>query len=382
VTALPPGFAAAGIHCGIKSSRTKLDLGLLAAAAPRPAAAVFTRNLLLGAHVTVSREQLARSKGMVRAVLVNSGNANCATGAAGIADAHRIIRHTAELLGCAPEHVLFWSTGVIGARLPVDTIADGLPSLVSSLHEDGADDFARAIMTTDTRPKVHTARSGAARITGIAKGAGMVHPDMATMLGFLLTDALVPDPAAALRDVAARTFHCLSIDGDTSPNDAVLLWSSGAVDSAGALPELRAAGRSLCRAIAADGEGASRLVTIVVRGAPDEGAAARVGRAIATSPLVKTAIFGRDPNWGRIVAAAGRSGVALVTERMRLAIGGAVVFSEGRPHPAAEASAHRHLAESEEVLLELDLALGAGSAECWTCDLTPGYVEINASYRS
>ncbi len=398
---LPTGFKAAGVHCGIRARKQKLDLGLIVASQAFPAAALFTNNALVGAHVVVCRQSLKRSRGRVRALLVNSGNANCSTGARGLEDNRAVQAALAELIGCPPEQVLFMSTGVIGAPLPADKILRALPFLLSSAHERGLGDFAQAIMTTDLVPKVRTlAVAGSEgppfRVTGVAKGSGMIHPDMATMLAYLLTDAPLPrDAHGALLGIAERSFHRLTVDGDTSPNDTLVLWSShagsnGPVDSStdGAsadetLPRsVREVSRELCRAIAADGEGATRLVTVQVSGAPSEQAAAQVARTIATSPLTKTAVHGRDPNWGRILAAAGRSGVAFDPALARVWIGDADVYSGGKPHPENEREAHLHLLNHHEVILGVDLAAGGACAEAWTCDFSAGYVRINADYRS
>jgi glutamate N-acetyltransferase / amino-acid N-acetyltransferase len=389
--ALPHGFLAAGIRCGIKASSRGPDLGLLLADEARPASALFTRNQLTGAHVTVCREQLARSGGLVRAVLVNSGNANCATGAEGVEDARELSRALAARIGCPAEQVLMMSTGVIGARLPADRIGSALGDLVAAASAAGGEDFARAIMTTDTGPKTADATSeSGATVTGFAKGSGMIHPDMATMLAFLLVDGADgpsdPNPTSGssqrelLRRVTDRTFHCTTVDGDTSPNDTVLLWGRGA--GPGLEDALTAVARRLARSIAADGEGATRLVTIHVTGGRDEAEATRIGRAVAVSPLVKTAIAGRDPNWGRIVSAACSAGIPVDPDRMTLAIGGSVVYRCGRPLPAAEPAAHAHLTEQREVEMALDLGIGTASSEVWTCDFTAEYVEINAHYRS
>jgi glutamate N-acetyltransferase/amino-acid N-acetyltransferase len=400
---LPAGFKAAGMHCGIRKKGTRLDLGLVVAEQAFPAAAMFTKNQLLGQHVILCREHLERSKGRVRALLVNSGNANCSTGAEGLEDARRIAAACAELVGCKPEEVLFMSTGVIGARLPAEKIADALPKLVAAASVNGLGDFAQAIMTTDLVPKVRTLavedKAGPPfRVTGVAKGSGMIHPNMATMLAFLLTDGPEDDePRAMLGRIADKSFHCLTVDGDTSPNDTVLLWSSSAAAST-THPKSKASwtdshddvleravlevSQELCRTIAADGEGATRLVTVQVRGAPDDLSASQAARTIATSPLTKTAVHGRDPNWGRIVAAAGRSGVEFDPERARVWIGAADVYSEGRPHPENEPEAHLHLLNNHEVILGIDLAAGQGSADVWTCDFSADYVRINADYRS
>lgn len=385
---LPRGFRAAGVHCGIRPRGDRLDLGLLLADEAWPAAAVFTRNRLLGAHVPVCRDHLRRSGGRVRAVLVNAGNANCATGEQGVADAHRVAAALAGRLGCATEEVLFLSTGVIGAPLPVPRIVEALPALAEAVAVDGVKTFARAITTTDTHEKIATAiidrAGGAGRAVGIAKGAGMIHPDMATMFGFLLADVAATAPAELLCGVVDRSFHRLTVDGDTSPNDTVLLWTAatgGAADEALA-PAVIGVAQQLCRMIARDGEGATRLVTVQVRGAESEAEATHVGRVIATSPLTKTAIAGRDPNWGRILAAAGRAGVPFDVARSRVWIGDAVLFADGRPHPEHESSAHRHLSAETEVTLGIDLARGPATADVWTCDLTGDYVRINADYRT
>jgi len=462
---LPSGFKASGVHCGIRRKGTRLDLGLIVAGEAFPAAAVYTQNLLTGAHVGVCKESLAKSGGRVRALLVNSGNANCSTGEEGVEDARRIQAACAEIIGCPPDEVLFLSTGVIGARLPVEKILGALPNLCAAASVNGLGDFAQAIMTTDLVPKVRTLSiedksAPPFRVTGIAKGSGMIHPNMATMFGFLLTDAPAPvgtDAAtrdamlrAELRELSAKSFHRLSVDGDTSPNDTVILWCAGsstagtssgstaihasrvpsvsapasslpgsassapssaalsttssatksktaaktalltpvrASPSASETPSLlhRAlldVSRELCRVIAADGEGATRLVTVQVRGAPSEDAAAIVGRTIATSPLTKTAVHGRDPNWGRILAAAGRSGVAFDVEKARVWIGEADVYSNGKPHPENEPAAHLHLLNNHEVILGIDLTAGDAEADAWTCDFSADYVRINADYRS
>ncbi len=390
---LPAGFKAAAVHAGIRARRTKMDLGLIVAPEAFPAAALFTTNQLTGAHVAVCREALEKSKGRVRALLVNSGNANCSTGAEGLADARRVQRTLAELIGCPAEEVLFMSTGVIGARLPVEKILDALPNLVNAAHEKGLGDFATAIMTTDLVPKVRTIaieeKSGPAfRVTGVAKGSGMIHPNMATMLAYLLTDGPLPhDAHATLKRLADQSFHRLTVDGDTSPNDTVLLWSSrgpatSATQEAACVSALVEVSQELCRLIAADGEGATRLVTVQVTGAPSEQAASSVARTIATSPLIKTAIHGRDPNWGRILAAAGRAGVEFDTDKARVWIGDADVYSNGKPHPENEQEAHLHLLQKHEVVIGVDLAAGSAAAEAWTCDFSADYVRINADYRS
>lgn len=390
---LPPGFQAAAVHCGLQKAGT-LDLGLIVAETACPATVMFTRNLLKGAHIPVCRNHLRRSHNMVRAVLVNAGNANCATGAAGEEDARHLCRSLAELLACPEEQVLCMSTGVIGKRLPVAKIQDALPALTDALSVDGLEDFATSILTTDTCTKTAhdtaTAEDGTAvQVCGIAKGSGMIHPDLATMLVFLLTDGRsTKNLNLILRSIADDSFHCMTVDGDTSPNDTILLWSreahwvrpvleSDALDDA-----LLKVCQDLSRQIAADGEGAARLVTVQVRGAGSAVDAAHVGRFIATSPLVKTAIHGLDPNWGRILSAACTAGVTIEVERLRVWIGEAELYSQGEPHPENEAAASQHLRENKEVVVGVDLGAGPYDADVWTCDLSADYVGINAHYRS
>ncbi len=383
---LPPGFRAGGLHCGLKK-QGQPDLGILLADQPVSATAIFTKNELVGAHIVVCRDHLLRSNGHVRAILVNARNANCATGVQGIEDARACCRQLATRLRCPVEQVLMASTGPIGAPLPTERIVSHLDALLREATVDGGMAFARAIMTTDTWPKAVAENGAGVATTGFAKGSGMIHPDMATMLGFLLTDARV-DPRdtghSLLRRIADRSFHRVTVDGDTSPNDSLFLLASeaGAADASTVETILTRTGRRLARFLAADGEGATRLITVQVHGAPDEDAAQRVGRVIATSPLVKTAIAGRDPNWGRILAAAGRAGVSFRTDAARVWIGATHVFRDGQPLPGNEPAAHAHLVESEEVVLGVDLAAGFAQAEVWTCDFTKDYVQINADYRS
>lgn len=381
---LPPGFRAGGLHCGLKKNQ-QFDLGLLLADEPVPAAAIYTQNQLQGAHIPVCREHLTKSGGLARAVLVNARNANCATGQQGIEDARTCCRELARRLGCPTEQVLMASTGPIGAPLPTARIVSHLDALLATTSRDGAMDFARAIMTTDTYPKALHAQAGGLQATGFAKGSGMIHPNMATMLGFLLTDGRSADAAmtaSLLRRVADRSFHRVTIDGDTSPNDTLFLLASGSARSGDVETTVTNLSQQLARTIAADGEGATRLCTIEVRGARSEAEATLVGRVIATSPLVKTAVAGRDPNWGRILSAAGRAGVSFPAERARVWVGTADVYSGGRPHPENEPIAHRHLVDDTLIVLGVDLAVGTAGADVWTCDFTKDYVQINADYRS
>ncbi len=382
--ALPAGFRAGAIHCGLRKQADHPDLGLLLAEEAMPAACVYTQNRLVGAHVSVCRDHLQRSGGLVRAVLVNARNANCATGEQGIADARLVCSQLAQRIGCPVEHVLMMSTGPIGAPLPKDKIMAKLDALLAVASPTGAAEFARAIMTTDTYPKARTRTFGDCRTTGFAKGAGMIHPDMATMLAFLLADGAAGVPLQPLlQRVADRSFHRVTVDGDTSPNDTLLLWTgTRSCDPAAFEAAVTANGQDLAREIARDGEGASRYITIEVRGAADEAEANLVGRTIGTSPLVKTAVAGLDPNWGRILSAAGRCGVPFDAARARVWVGPAEVYHLGVPHPEREKVAHDHLVNNKDVVLGIDLGRGSAQADIWTCDFTKDYVQINADYRT
>lgn len=385
---LPKGLRAAAVQCGIRARKNCLDLGLILADQAYPAAAVYTQSLLLGAHVGVCREHLQKSGGMLRAVLVNSGNANCSTGEQGIEDNRRICASLAKLIGCPNHEVIFLSTGVIGEPLPADKILKALPLLMGADAQHGSQAFAQAILTTDLVPKLlrQELPNGQA-VVGIAKGSGMIHPDMATMFGFLLTDAeLGPNPLAILRAANERSFQRLTIDGDTSPNDTVLLWSTAAQYASEIAPKLaptlELVAAELARKIAIDGEGATRLVTVRVSGAKDEASAVKVGRTVATSPLTKTAVHGRDPNWGRILAAAARAGIAFNIEGAKVSIGGNLLYANGCPLPENEPAAHQHMLQDKAVLLEINLASGSSEVDVWTCDLSSDYVRINADYRT
>ncbi|MGA2482484.1 MAG: bifunctional glutamate N-acetyltransferase/amino-acid acetyltransferase ArgJ [Candidatus Acidiferrales bacterium] len=396
--ALPRGFRFAAAACGLKKSGA-LDLGLLTSDVLAPAAAVFTRNRLVAAPLTVSREHLRASGGRMRAVLVNSKNANCATGAAGLRASKKTAEETARLVGCAACEVFVNSTGVIGVPLPVEKIVRALPGLVRSQRPSAAafSQFARAIMTTDLVPKWASAafRIGGktVRIAGCAKGSGMIHPNMATMLAFIAADAAVA-PAVlqrALSEVVGRTFNSISVDGDTSTNDTVLLLANGASGSEAIrvgskayrafLVALESVCRSLALQIVADGEGAQRVIEIEVRGARTESDARRISETIATSSLVKTAFAGGDPNWGRILAAAGRAGVPIDPSRATIIMAGVPVFRAGRPLDFDERTASKKLLV-KHVPVVLDLRGGRASFRYWTCDFTAEYVRINSSYRT
>ena len=395
---LPRGFRFAGIACGLKKTGA-LDLAIISSDVPASAAAVFTQNLVVAAPVTISKEHLRASKGRMRAVIVNAGNANCATGAAGHAAAQKTVAETAKRLGCTPNEIIVCSTGVIGVPFAVEKILRSLPKLTRN-RRPSARSFAElslAICTTDTRPKTAGASFKMAgkriHLVGCAKGAGMIHPNLATTLAFVVTDAAIA-PALlqkTLRDVCSRTFNCISIDGDSSTNDTLAVFANGA---AGA-PAIRAGSAShrafataledVCRSLAlqivADGEGAQRVIEIEVRGAKTETAAKRIAETIATSPLVKTAFAGGDPNWGRVFAAAGRSGVQFDPARVDITMANIPVLRKGQPLDFNERAASDRLL-AEHVPIVLHLHAGNASARYWTCDLTAEYVRINASYRT
>ncbi len=374
------GFKTAAVVAGIKPGGV-LDLALISSERPATAAAVFTQNTFIAAPLIVSKKHLVESGHRVRAVLVNSGNANAATGEAGIQAARSCVDTLAAQIGCQTLQVLVSSTGVIGRPLPVQTIKASIPKLVSALLPTNIEMLARGIMTTDTVPKIATAEFGGARIAGVAKGAGMIHPDMATMLSFIMTDAEVPyaELDGALRYAVHRSFNSISVDGDTSTNDMVVVLANGASGVRPSPGEFRDKLVDVCielaTAIVRDGEGASKFVEITVDGAPSETAAHTIGRAIARSPLVKTAIYGADPNWGRIVGAIGNSGVPLKSDRVDIYIGGV-------PISAATLDQARQKLTEKEVQIRVVLDSGSGSARVWTCDLTEGYIRINADYTT
>jgi len=390
---LPLGFRYASTYAGIRKQRRD-DVALIAADHPASAAAVFTTNRVKAAPVLVSMAHLKASRGKARAIVANAGNANCAT-RTGESVALATCRAAAQLLGCSPSQVLPASTGVIGVELDVTLLLRSMPRLVNGLSPDRFDDAARAIMTTDLTSKTAFAEvrlsGGRVRIAGMTKGSGMIHPRMATTLGFVMTDAGVPASAlkSMLRQAAERNYNRLSVDGDTSTNDTVALLASGAsgvkLDSAGqaafqaALEEVLG---SLAQQIARDGEGASKFVTIVVDGAPTDQDAARIARSIANSPLVKTAIAGSDPNWGRILSAAGNAGVNLDPVRCDIRLQGIPVCRGGLAAGFDEAALKRKLDEKECMIRFSLRGQGRGQARFWTCDFTEGYIRINASYRT
>lgn len=387
------GFRAAAVKSGIKADA--LDLALLVSDAPASVAAVFTTSKAVAAPVIVCRDHLARSGGIGRAIAVNSGCANACTGQTGMVAAQEMATATARTVGCSLEHALIASTGVIGLHLDVDKVARGLEQAVGMLGRDASLAAAEAIMTTDLSPKEAALRvrssAGAFAVGGMVKGAGMIEPMMATMLGFLTTDAAVA-PALlqrALAEATDETFNAITVDGECSTNDSVFLMASGAsgvtIDD-DLYPDFVAGLREVCgtlaRAIVRGGEGATKLVTVNVTGARTQHEAKRAAHAIANSPLVKTALHGGDPNWGRLVAVAGRAGVDFDLSRSRVRIGTAVLFENDTVYADREPEAADHL-KGKEVSVGVDLgARGPGEAIVWTCDLSSEYVHINADYRS
>jgi glutamate N-acetyltransferase / amino-acid N-acetyltransferase len=395
---VPLGFTYAATHSGLK--RARLDLGILISEVPAVAAAVFTTNQVVAAPVVASREHLAKSRQRMRGLIVNSGNANCCTHEDGYSASIATASHLAQQLSADPSQFLVCSTGVIGPPLRVEKIIAALPQLVRSRsrESDAFEEFARAIMTTDTRPKWAAATcfldGKKVRILGCAKGSGMIQPNMATMLGFIATDANL-SPALldrALRSMVNSTFNSITVDGDTSTNDTVALFANGQsgarrIASAGSADYKTFCGAlervcmSLALAIVEDGEGAQRVIEIEVRGAPSDRAADQIARTVANSPLVKTAFAGADPNWGRILAAAGRAGVKFDWERANIWIAGIAVCRRGREHTFDERAVHQKML-ARHVPVRIDLHSGKGAARIWTCDFTQEYVHINASYRT
>lgn len=392
----PKGFRAGAVAAQIRY-RGRTDLAALVCERPAVTAAVTTRNLFCSAPVLLCRRRLHQTP-YARGVIVNSGIANACTGDRGWRDAETMANDAERILGgTSGGTFLVASTGVIGEFLPTDRIHQAMPALAESLHPEGWQDFARAIMTTDTVPKISCRTvdlSGEAQATiiGVAKGSGMIHPNMATLLGFLATDyPLEPRQAdALLRRVTERTLNCVTVDGDTSTSDTVLLMAGGAAatrdqvntqDDAAFEAQLTRVAEDLARDIAADGEGATHLITVQVTGATDHTAAQRVAKTIAGSNLVKTAIFGRDPNWGRICCAAGYAGVPFDPGSFRLRLQNHLIMDNGLPTPFDREALNLALTE-HDVAIHVDLGQGSGRAHAWTCDLTYEYVKINAEYTT
>ena len=390
---LPKGYKAGGMHCGIK--RKRLDLGYIVSEVPATTAGVYTTNIFQAAPLLVTQESIAKEN-KVQAIIVNSGNANACTGEQGLLDAFAMQKSFANELGIEEHLVAVTSTGVIGELLPMDKVLTGIKQILNKENQD-ENNFKKAILTTDTCVK-HTAvqmtiDGKTVSIGGASKGSGMIHPNMATMLGFVTTDANIAqeDLLTALREVTNQTFNMITVDGDTSTNDMVLVMANGLAENNQLTkdhPEwnsfkqgLKIVSESLAKKIARDGEGATKLVEVQVNGAYSQNAACAVGKAIISSNLVKTAIYGTDPNWGRIVTAIGYSGVPVEPNAIKVAIGPFTVFENGLPSNFVEEQVKEYL-ESENVKLTVELNQGEYSATAWGCDLTYDYVKINASYRT
>ncbi|MEB3334023.1 MAG: bifunctional glutamate N-acetyltransferase/amino-acid acetyltransferase ArgJ [Cyanobacteriota bacterium] len=395
----PRGFLAAGITAGLKASG-RPDLALLLAPAQAVCAGAFTTTVVRAACVDLCAERLRTSGGLARAVLINSGQANACTGERGMADSLRATAALAERLGLRPEEVLLCSTGVIGVPIPMEILVAGLDPLVASLGPEGGGAAAKAILTTDLVEKelalAATLGGRVVRIGGMAKGSGMIHPAMATMLAFLSCDASVPATVwgEMVKRAVERSFNAITVDGDTSTNDTVLAFAAGEPlppDQFAALEEgVTAVAQQLARAIARDGEGATCLIEARVEGAANGAAARAVARTICGSSLVKCAIHGRDPNWGRIVAAAGRAGVAFDPEAVALWLGETQLMAAGQPLPFDRLAASTYLREraagsylrDDCVVIRLVVGKGPGEGVAWGCDLSDQYVRINADYTT
>jgi glutamate N-acetyltransferase/amino-acid N-acetyltransferase len=385
---LPKGFVASGVRAGIRKKRP--DLGLIVAEKGANAAAVFTQNRFQAAPVVLAKASLKKSRGRVKGVVVNAGCANAVTGKPGLEAAKRVRSRAAQLLHCDQDEIFLASTGVIGVVLPDRKVTEALPDAMTRLSPGGIDALSHAILTTDVGPKVaqasFTTGGKRARIVGVAKGAGMIHPNMATMLAFVMTDAAL-DPATlqrCLRTAVDQSFNAISVDGDTSTNDCVLLMASGQSGSP-ALDAFQKALNAVCRDLAwmivRDGEGATRVMELEVRGARNDREAKLAAHAVATSPLVKTALHGGDPNWGRILAALGRSGARFSIRRVSLSAGSVALVRNGDPVEYREKDAARVFAR-ERVPITLDLGSGNGATVILSSDLGHDYVSLNADYRS
>ena len=393
----PKGFKAGGLHCGLKKTE-RHDLGVIVCEVPASAAAVYTTNLFQAAPLLVTREALANG-GALRAVVVNSGNANACTGAQGEADARTMQASAAEALGVSKDQVAVASTGVIGELLKMDRVHAGIERLPGRLRSDeqGSDDFCQAILTTDLVKKTGcvtlTIDGKPVTIAGAAKGSGMIHPNMATMLGFVTTDAKVGAPLLqeVLREVTNVSFNMITVDGDTSTNDMLVAMASGLADNseltrghpdfAAFVDGLRHVCTELAKAIARDGEGATKLIETTVVGADDDDAAQAIAKTIIGSSLVKSAVYGADANWGRIIAAVGRAGVPVNVDTVDIRLGDIIVLEQSRPVVFDEEIALEYL-KGDTVGIHVDLNMGSGKATAWGCDLTYDYVRINAAYRT
>ena len=394
--AFPLGYRAGGIQAGLKASG-KPDLALILSDRDCAAAAVFTQNRFPGEPVRISQKHYHLSP-CFRAILINSGQANVATGLQGREVAERMTQLVAERIGCKPEEVLVASTGVIGFIPDIKKIERAFQTLLESSAREGWAQAAEAILTTDSQTKIahRKIHVGARpiRIVGIAKGSGMIHPNMATMLAFLATDATISSEALRLilQESVEKTFNCITVDGDTSTSDMAFLLANGASDAPAVEPrtsleeDFRRAILEVCmdlsRAIVRDGEGATRLVTLCVNGARNDFEARNCAKSIALSNLVKCAIFGRDPNWGRILCAIGNSKAHFDPNTLTLQIGPTTVFEQGRPLQFDEVALQQHMEKHDEIEITVNLNVGVGRGMAWTCDFSYEYVKINAEYHT
>jgi len=379
------GVRAAGVRAGIKPSGNP-DLGLLVFGEQTPVAGVFTKNKFAAAPVVVSREHLEKSGGLVRAIVVNSGNANACTGERGMTDARAMCDRVAKAVGCAPHEVLVCSTGVIGVHLPMDRVLAGIDAAYAALADkpEAGRAFLAAIQTTDAFPKEACTRDAGGMFAGVCKGAGMIHPDMATMLAFVGTDLAVPldELRAAMPRIAAQSFNAVHVDTHASTNDTFFVFATGKARPTGDFrPALAKVSRRLAWLIARDGEGATKVTTIEIRGASSDDAARAIADTIASSALVRTALFGNDPNWGRFVSQVGNSREVTSVEGLRCALQGITVFDNGGPAPF-DRGAVAHAMASEDVHLLIELREGNGRATLMTSDLGYRYVEVNAEYTT
>lgn len=387
-----PGFLAGGMACGIKKKHAP-DLALIVSEVPAVAAGVFTTNRVVSPTITLTRQHI-RSAKAARAIVANSGNANACTGPEGVQACREMARLTAEQLGVSEQEVLVASTGVIGVPFPLAPVKSGLPQLAAHLSPGGWLDAARAILTTDLVIKTECVQYGDIVIGGIAKGSGMIHPNMATMLAFIGTNLAIgkSDLKAALKLANETTFNRINVDGDTSTNDMLLVLANG---QAGNTPvkkgtkawkDFAAALTHVCRSLAfqivKDGEGATKFVTVAVKGARNEKHALMVSRAVADSKLVQTALFGEDPNWGRIIAAVGYAGVPVDPAKIDIAFNGTPLVKRGAPVAGLSVDALRRQMKEKELRIDIGLNMGKASAETYTCDLSYDYVRINAEYTT
>lgn len=389
----PLGFSAGGVHCGIK--KKKLDLGWIISEVPATVAGVFTTNTFQAAPLQVTQESIGFEH-KIQAVLVNSGVANACTGEQGLRDAYMMRQMFADALGIKEHYVAVTSTGIIGVDLPMNKIKEGICHVYNPENRE-VSRFEQAILTTDTCVKsvaVELELNGKkVKIGGAAKGSGMIHPNMATMLGFITTDATISHDAlsTALSQITNRTFNMITVDGDTSTNDMVLVMANGKAGNKEITVEhpewplflegLEIVCQSLAKKIARDGEGATKLIEVQVSGAADDTSAQIIGKTVISSNLVKTAIYGSDPNWGRIVSAIGYSGQQVLPKRLKVSFGTITVIENGLPRPFDESIAKDYLSQ-ETITIKVELNLGNGKATAWGCDLTYDYVKINASYRT